>query len=178
MSSNRILLLTIVAFTGCVERPRQVSIELQVPTLEADDVARPVVPDPPPVAFVPPAPAVEVVYVEPLPSPIRHTVRTRTVPPQATTLGEVQSVEVELELEGGPAGAREVGVVFVAPAGFSWERQVATVDRTADGAPQTVRFSLPVAATLIADQGLSGTWNLTTLDEGVEQAATTFVLNP
>lgn len=140
-----------------------------------------------PIDLVPPDPSLlpgplvrgfEEVLLEPLPEPTRHVVRTRLLPVGATTLSEVQSVELELDVEGGPVGARELGVVFVAPAGFAWERQVQTLERASGDGAKTLRFTLPVAATLITDHGLAGDWHVTTLDEGVEHAAATFTLAP
>lgn len=172
------LLIPLLALltAGCVDTARTfagppggvMEVEPQAPT-------NLVPPDP---SFLPPLRGFEEVLIEPLPEPARHAVRTRLLPTGATTLAEVQSVELELDVEGGPVGARELGVVFVAPAGFAWERQVQTIERASGDGVTTLRFTLPVAATLITDHGLAGDWHVTTLDEGVEHAAATFTLAP
>ncbi|MDP3234981.1 MAG: hypothetical protein Q8N26_19520 [Myxococcales bacterium] len=173
----RFLIPLLILFAwGCVDTARTfdgpvgvMEVEPQAPTnLEP---AEPALLLPPPLRF-------EEVLLEPLPEPTRHAVRARLLPVGATTLAEVQSVELELDVEGGPVGARELGVVFVAPAGFAWERQVQTLARASGDGAKTLRFTLPVAATLITDHGLAGDWHVTTLDEGVEHAAATFTLAP
>jgi hypothetical protein len=119
----------------------------------------------------------EFIYVDPLPLPVSHVVRAVSSPAGSQSLGVVQSVEVEVEISGGVAGNRHIGAVFVSPQGLVWERQ-GTIVEGRPGETQLAHFSLPVAATFIEEQQLSGTWQITTLDEGVEQASATFALVP
>jgi hypothetical protein len=87
----------------------------------------------------------------------------------------VQSVEVDVDIEGGAFGERTINAVFISPAGFAWEKQLTLIEGKA-GQTQQAHFTLPVAATFISDQKLFGGWQVTTLDEGVEQASATFAL--
>lgn len=119
----------------------------------------------------------ELLYAEPAPLPVKHTVRAGLRPTGAPRLRDVQAAEVEVEVSGGALGARELSALFVSPQGLAWERQSKRVSVSA-GATVTVRFTLPVANTLIEDQGLAGRWSVTTLDDGVEQASTTFEVAP
>ncbi|MDP1919481.1 MAG: hypothetical protein Q8L14_24735 [Myxococcales bacterium] len=179
MPAVRLLMLLLVLLAwGCVDTGRifegppggVMEVEPQAPTN--------LVPPDPSLLPTPLLRGFEEVLLEPQLEPARHIVRTRLLPLGAATLAEVQSVELELDVEGGPVGARELGVVFVAPAGFAWERQVQTLERASGDGAKTLRFTLPVAATLITDHGLAGDWHVTTLDEGVEHAAATFTLAP
>ncbi len=129
---------------------------------------------PEPYATVEPLPP-QLLYVELPPAPPQHRVTARLLPEGAASLRLVERVEVTVEVSGGPVGNRDVGVVFVAPAGIAWQQEVRRVDAVR-GVPLTVRFSLPVAATLIEDHSLAGRWTLTTLDDGAELAAADFVL--
>lgn len=123
-----------------------------------------------------PAPSLQLVYFDPLPFPPTHAVRTSFVPSTAQTLHTVQAVDVEVVVEGGAYGTRQIAVVFVSPLGLTWERQTALIETQRGSSRQVARFSLPVAATFIEDQQLDGMWRVTTLDENVEKATTTFVL--
>lgn len=129
---------------------------------------------PEPYATVEPLPP-QLLYVELPPSPPQHRVSARLVPDGAASLRLVERVEVTVEVSGGPVGNRDVGVVFVSPAGLAWQQQVRRVDAVR-GEALTVQFSIPVAATLIEDHALAGRWAVTTLDDGVERAAADFVL--
>lgn len=115
------------------------------------------------------------VYLEPLPPAARHVVSTSAAPAGALSLDTVQSIEVDVEVSGGTLGHREIAVAFISPQGVVWERQVSLIDARA-AAAQRVHFSLPVASTFIEDQQLSGTWQVTTMDEGVVLGTTTFTL--
>jgi hypothetical protein len=96
-------------------------------------------------------------------------------PAHARTLAEVQSIEVDVDVEGGPVGTRVVHAVFISPQGFAWEKQPGTIDAK-PGEVQRAHFSLPVASTMITEQRLFGAWQVTTLDEGVEHASAAFAL--
>lgn len=117
----------------------------------------------------------ELVYLEPLPPPPRHVVTATPFPAGATALNWVQSVEIDVTVEGGSVGTRAISVIFVSPLGLVWQRQRELIDARA-GEAQVVHFSLPVASTFIEEQQLSGAWQLITLDGEVEQASTTFTL--
>ena len=117
----------------------------------------------------------ELIYLEPLPPPPKHVVTATAFPSGTTDLNTVQSMEVEVTVEGGPVGTRAISVIFVSPLGLVWQRQRESIDVHA-GEAQVVHFSLPVAATFIEEQQLSGQWQLTTLDGEVEQATTNFTL--
>jgi hypothetical protein len=174
--------IALVLFAGCSDAGRSLDGSLGVVE---------VIETPPPIALVreivapPMLPSLSVfqpvvpefVYVEPLPLPVNHVVRAANSPSGAMSLGVVQSVEVEVEIRGGSAGNRHIAAVFVSPQGLVWERQ-ATIVEGKPGETQLAHFSLPVAATFIEEQQLSGTWQITTLDEGVEQASATFALVP
>lgn len=164
--------LVALALGGCVDQARR---------LDGSNAVVEVIETPPPVEVTAPPPSGSAVfagptliYVEPLPSPVRHVVSVR-LEPAMTKLDDVQSVEVDVRIEGGVVGDRKIHAVFVSPQGFAWERQAAVITSRA-GESATAHFSLPVAATFIADQRLAGTWQITTLDEGVEQASATFAL--
>lgn len=173
----------VLSAVGCADAGRALSTGLEdvratAPERAAGDLGSalllPVSPGPLG-AVVPPAP--ELLYAEPVREPARHLVRTTLSPIGATTLRDVQAAEVEVEVSGGAVGAREVSVLFVSPQGLAWERQARRVD-IAPAATATVRFSLPISNTLVEDQALSGRWSVTTLDEGVELAATSFEVAP
>jgi hypothetical protein len=87
----------------------------------------------------------------------------------------VQSVEVDVEVEGGAYGTRHIWAVFVSPQGLVWERQGALIVAK-PGEKKLAQFSLPIASTFIEQQHLSGTWKITTFDEGLEEASATFSL--
>ncbi|MFZ5440685.1 MAG: hypothetical protein ACOZQL_11805 [Myxococcota bacterium] len=136
---------------------------------------------PPPIEVTPTQPSAPAIivpvlqYVEPLPLPPRHTVHVSFVPASARRLDELQSVELDVEVEGGAPGTRTLHAVFVSPQGLAWEKQPAVIDAR-PGVTQRAHFSLPVAATMISDQRLAGSWQVTMLDEGVEQASASFAL--
>jgi hypothetical protein len=172
------LAIALVLFAGCSDAGRR---------LDGSTAVVEVIETPPPIALgttplpLPPVLpllqaqplAPQMVYLEPLPPPARHVVRVAT---SATPrLDLVQSVEVEVEVEGGASGTRHISAVFVSPQGLVWERQGALIDAK-PGEKQLAHFSLPVASTFIEQQHLSGTWQITTLDEGLEEASATFSL--
>jgi hypothetical protein len=117
----------------------------------------------------------ELVYFEPLPAPARHSVTATPFPADATSLDTVQRIDVEVSVEAGPVGTREISVVFVSPLGIVWQRQRELIDVTT-GAPQRVSFSLPVASTFIHEQQLAGQWQIITFDGDIEEARTSFNL--
>ena len=164
------LLMLAVVSAGCSEAWQ---------TLDGSLGSVEVLETPPPVALeaAPPnalvQPFVEI-HLEPLP-PTRHVVRASLLPAGARRLDQVQSVEVAIEVEGGALGSRQISAVFVSPLGLVWERQGMILEARR-GAKQLAVFWLPVASTFIADQHLSGTWQIITLDEGAEQTTATFAL--
>ncbi len=165
------LLMLAVLSAGCSEAR---------PTLDGSLSVVEVLETPPPIGLEPtPLNALvqpfAQVHLEPLPLPTRHVVRASLMPTGARRLDEVQSVEVEIEVEGGALGTRQISAVFVSPLGMVWERQ-GTLLEALRGEKQLAVFSLPVASTFIADQHLSGTWQIITLDEGAEQTSATFAL--
>ena len=128
---------------------------------------------------LPPLPAVlvtpQLIYLEPMPPPPKHVVTAIASPAGSAELDTVQNVDVEVTVEGGAIGTRTISVIFVSPLGQVWQRQREVIDMHA-GETQRVVFSLPVAATFIEEQRLSGEWRFITLDGEVEQATTTFTL--
>ncbi|MDP2269257.1 MAG: hypothetical protein Q8K32_00925 [Archangium sp.] len=164
-----------MVFTSCVDASHQLDGSSGV--VEVIETAPPVDLTPEPV--IAPLPlallAPELIYLEPIALPARHVVIATTSPAQSRKLGAVQSVEIEVEVEGGAYGAREISAVFVSPQGLVWERQATLIDARR-GEKQVAHFSLPVASTFIEDQQLSGTWQITTLDDGAELASATFAL--
>lgn len=166
----------VLSAAGCADAGRTLTTDLDdVRVLEQSG------PDPLPVspgplgAVIPPGP--ELLYAEPAPCPPRHLVRAALLPAGATTLRTAQAAEVTVEVSCGAVGAREVSVLFVSPQGLAWERQARRV-AVARGATETVSFKLPISNTLVEDQALSGRWSVTTLDEGVELATTSFEVAP
>lgn len=131
---------------------------------------------PPPVLEVLPA-ATVYEYSEPLPLPARHVVAVTLVPADARTLHEVQRVDVDVTVDRGAVGQRQISAAFVSPQGLAWETQQATAELTSGGSA-VAHFSLPVAATFIEDQHLAGVWQVTTLDDGAETAAASFEVTP
>ncbi len=170
-----LLPLTLVVFTGCVDASRTLDGSMGV--VEVIETAPPI--ELTPEVVVAPLPvwpqAPELIYLEPIALPARHVVIVTTSPAQARKLSTVQSVELDVEIEGGAYGAREISAMFVSPQGLVWERQ-ATMIEGKRGEPQVAHFSLPVASTFIEDQHLAGTWQITTLDDGAELASATFAL--
>lgn len=170
------LAIALVLFAGCSEAGRRLDGSLAVVE---------VIETPPPIAVEPtplPLPVLEaqplgpvLVYLEPLPPPARHLVHVATAPATTVRMDLVQSVEVDVEVEGGVYGTRHISAVFVSPQGLVWERQGAVIDAK-PGEKQRAHFSLPIASTFIEQQHLSGTWRITTLDEGLEQTSATFSL--
>lgn len=144
-----------------------------VEVLETPPPAPIVEPTPEPLTAISAGPTL--VYTEPLPMPVRHAVQVVTFPAGATGLDEVQSIEVDVEIEGGVSGDRVISAVFITPQGVAWEKQ-GTVIAAVAGGRALAHFSLPVASTFIADQRLSGTWRVTTLDQSVEQTGASFTL--
>lgn len=166
-----VIVLTL-ALLACSEPGR--SLEL----VTASDVeVRPpemLVTPPPVLEVLPVAPVYE--YSEPLPLPARHVVTVTLVPTGARTLHDVQRVEVAVTVDRGAVGQRDISAAFVSPQGLAWETQRARVELTAGGSA-VAHFSLPVSSTFLEDQHLVGTWQLTTLDDGVETAAASFTLD-
>ncbi len=117
----------------------------------------------------------EPVYLVPMPLPPRHVLTTLLVPAGSNRLNLVQSVELDVDVVGGAVGDREISATFVTPQGLVWQRQATHLSMGGDGTLRA-HFSLPVAATFIEDQRLFGTWQVLTLDDGVEQANSTFEL--
>lgn len=169
-----LLLLTLVVLTGCADVSRWMDGSLGVvEVLETPPpIAVVIAPPPPPVRdpSIALVSAPEPVYLQPLPQVTRHTVRAHLEPSGARRLDAVQSIEVEVEIEGGSYGTREISAVFVSPQGLVWERKGMLIDGK-PGEAALAHFSLPVAATFIEEQRLSGTWQINTLDEGLEQAS-------
>lgn len=159
---------------ACADSGRALSTGLEAVQVRGAPAPAPVSPGPPG-AVLPQAP--ELLYAEPSPLPVKHALRVGLQPSGALRLHDVQAAEVDVEVSGGAVGAHEVSALFVSPQGLAWERQAQRVT-LAPGATATVRFTLPVANTLIEDHALSGRWTVTTLDDGVEQAATTFEVTP
>jgi hypothetical protein len=165
-------LFVVLIATSCSNGGRSLDGSLGV--VEVIETPPPIALQPEPLPVAEPLPPV-FIYGEPLPLPARHTVHVRFEPANVRTLDEVQSVEIDVEVEGGAYGERTINAVFVSPAGFAWEKQLTLIDAK-PGVMQHAHFTLPVAATFIADQKLAGAWQVTTLDDGVEQASATFAL--
>ncbi len=166
------LTLTLVLLAGCADASH--TLDGSGGVVEVIETAAPIDLTPAPVVSALPL-APELIYLEPIALPARHTVTAVRSPAQSLKLGTVQSVEVEVEIEGGAYGAREISVVFVSPQNLVWERQVAVIEGKR-GKKQVVQFSLPVAATFIEDQQLWGIWKIITLDDGAKLGSATFAL--
>ena len=170
-----LLSLTLVVFTGCIDA--SLTLDGSLGVVEVIETAPPIeLTTEPVIALLPLGPQVpELIYLEPIALPAQHVVIATTFPAQSRKLSTVQSVEIDVEIEGGAYGAREISAVFVSPQGLVWERQTTMIEGKR-GQTQVAHFSLPVASTFIEDQQLSGTWQITTLDDGVELASATFAL--
>jgi hypothetical protein len=118
----------------------------------------------------------QLLAAEPLPLPARHRLTLSARPAGARSLGQLEALDVEVAVEAGPRMLREVSVVFVSPLGLAWEHQTRVHDGVAGDA--TLRFSLPIATTLVEDQGLSGTWTITSHDSGRDVATASFEVLP
>lgn len=178
MNTRRLLALlsAVLAASACTDAARAFT-DTATPVEVRPPVEPPPPPPPPPLTPLLPPARVELVYTEAPPLPLTHALRARLVPTGARTLREVQAVEVEVDVRGGPAGQREVAVQFVSPQGLVWERKALRLDR-AQGELGTARFSLPVASTFLEEQALAGAWQVSSFDEGVAQASATFTLEP
>ena len=166
------LLMLAVVSAGCSEVRQTLDGSLGV--VEVLETPAPIALEPTPLDALLIQPFTQL-HFEPLPMPPQHVVRASRMPTGARRLDEVQSVEVEIEVEGGALGTRQISAVFVSPLGLVWERQ-GTLIEARRGEKQLAVFSLPVASTFITDQHLSGTWQVVTLDEGAELTNTTFAL--
>ena len=113
----------LLVLSGCSDSSRR----LETPVGLVDVIeAHPVAPlDIEPLPALPVAP--EPVYLSPLPLPVRHAASAATSPAGTRLLGEVQSVEVDVEVEGGALGTREISVLFVSPQGLVWQRQATLI---------------------------------------------------
>lgn len=165
----------LVILAGCTDAGRRLDGSLGVVEVIETPPPIPVASHPPQLTPLLATPPPQLFFAEPLPSPVRHVVQARLVPAGARALNEVQSIEVEVEVEGGRRGEREIALVFVSPQGLVWERQQALIETTAGGRT-TATFSLPVAATFVEEQKLSGDWQVRSIDEGVEQATSSVTL--
>jgi hypothetical protein len=166
--------IALVMFAGCADAGRSLQGSLGV--VEVIETPPPIAVEPVPLLVALPLVPVEI-NLEPLPLPARHVVLASTVPAGSSRLSLVQSVEVDVEVEGGAYGAREISAVFVSPQGLVWEKQGEVIDGKR-GEKQRAHFSLPIASTFIEEQQLFGTWRVNTLDDGVELATTTFAVSP
>lgn len=91
-------------------------------------------------------------------------------------LSEVQQVDVDFVVSG-IRGRGEVDVEFIAPGGRPYEKR----SRTVEAAPEetrTLRFSLPVAGTLVTSSRMTGTWQVRFFLDGALLATTSFTLEP
>ena len=168
-----LIAVTVLFLSGCSDLAvRFVTPVGPVDVIETAPIA-PLTPEPLPLPAVLATP--ELIYLEPLPLPPKHVVTATAFPAGSAELDTVQNVDVEVAVEGGPVGTRTISVIFVSPLGQVWQRQREVIDMRA-GEMQRVVFSLPVAATFIEEQRLSGEWRFITLDGEVEQATTTFTL--
>ncbi len=168
-----LIAVTMLFLSGCSDLAvRFVTPGGAVDVIETAPIA-PITEDPAPLPAVLATP--ELIYLEPLPPPPKHVVTATAFPAGSAELDTVQNVEVEVAVEGGAVGTRFISVIFVSPLGQVWQRQREVIDMHT-GETQRVLFSLPVAATFIEEQRLSGEWQFITLDGEVEQATTTFTL--
>lgn len=168
-----VFVFSLLVASACTDAGR--ALEGSLGVVEVIETPPPIALEPTP-AVIADAPLVpELIYAEPLPLPPRHVVRVQLEPSGMRSLSEVQSVEVAVEIEGGALGARKIQAVFVSPTGLAWEKQLTWIEGKR-GQTQVAHFSLPVAATFISEQQLAGQWQVTTLDEGVEQASANFAL--
>ncbi|RKH37663.1 hypothetical protein [Corallococcus sicarius] len=91
-------------------------------------------------------------------------------------LSEVQQVDVDFVVSG-IRSRGEVDVEFIAPGGRPYEKR----SRTVEAAPEetrTLRFSLPVAGTLVTSSRMTGTWQVRFFLDGALLATTSFTLEP
>jgi hypothetical protein len=169
-TTRRAVIVLTLGLLACLEPGRS----LELATVSNVEVQPPEPLVTPPVLEVLPAAPVYV-YSEPVPLPARHVVTVRLVPEGARTLHDVQRVEVDVTVDRGAVGRRRISAAFATATGLAWETQQATVE-VAEGVSAVAHFRLPVAGTFLEEQRLAGTWQVTTLDEGVEVAAASFTL--
>lgn len=170
-----VVCLALACFSGCDDFAARLDGSSGVVEVNDTLPPEPVVPAPPllaPPTVVPPT----LSYAEAPPMPVQHTVRWRFEPATATTLDEVQSVELEVDVQGGGRVDRTVSLLFTSPNGVAWQGQRERL--AGSNALQTLHFTLPVAATFVSDQRLTGDWQVTTFDDGLAQASATFRLEP
>lgn len=89
-------------------------------------------------------------------------------------LAELDSVDLDVEVVGAFAGS-EVSVEFFEPGGSVYERRTLALSGTVFD-NQQVRFTLPVAGTLIEQMKLAGTWQARFELDGTELQTQTFEL--
>jgi hypothetical protein len=136
----------------------------------------PLTPDP---AAVVPAESATVRRVQPeapqpQPPPLSALASIRYSPETASSVNEVLSVTVRVELKGSQ-GAHEVIANFEAPGSMPFERRVKVIDGSAFDT-HVVEFVLPVAGTMIPQTGLSGIWTVALYHDGEKLTAPTFEL--
>ncbi|CAM3791577.1 hypothetical protein G4177_30270 [Corallococcus sp. ZKHCc1 1396] len=124
----------------------------------------------------PPEPVdeMEVPPVEaPPPSGSARVVGAASVP---VALSQVEQVDVDFVVQG-VRGKGVVDVEFITPSGRPYEKQSQPVEAPPEES-RTLRFSLPVAGTLVTSSRMTGTWQVRFFLDGVQLAATPFTLDP
>ncbi|RKG86473.1 hypothetical protein [Corallococcus terminator] len=91
-------------------------------------------------------------------------------------LSQVEQVDVDFVVRG-VRGRGQVDVEFISPTGRPYEKQGQTVEAPPEES-RTLRFSLPVAGTLVTSSRMTGTWQARFFLDGVQLATTTFTLEP
>jgi hypothetical protein len=112
----------------------------------------------------------------PVVPPLVASSRLAFVPEGANTVGSASAVDVELTLSG-VNGKGQLDVEFIAPGDMPYEKRSVTV-RALPVDTTTLRFSLPVAGTLIASSAMTGEWEARFFLDGEPVASSAFTLAP
>src|SRR5439155_3709365 len=97
-------------------------------------------------------------------------------PLTASRTQEVFTVTVQVVVKNSQ-GPHELSAEFVAPGAINYERRATAIDGPVDQ-EKMVTFVLPVAATMIDQQKMTGTWVVKLFHDGAQLSAPTFELLP
>lgn len=124
-------------------------------------------PEPPPPVEEPPSP--------PLP-PLVGRAEVVFEPVASRALSTVREVHVDLELSG-VRGQGALDVEFIAPGLMPYEKRSVVV-KALPGEQRSLRFTLPVAGTVIATSSLAGAWEVRFFVDGAPLTVAAFTLDP
>jgi hypothetical protein len=123
--------------------------------------------EPPPPAEEPPSP---------LPPPLVGRAEIVFEPAAARALSVVREVHVDLALSG-VRGQGALDVEFIAPGLMPYEKRTAAVEAL-PSEHRSLRFTLPVAGTVITSSRLTGPWEVRFFLDGAPLTVADFTLEP